>query len=218
MGKRNTFLLAAIGCVLAVIILQVLLVNQWLAMHETRDRQADIRHEILRLERLVADIDNGFRGYVLMKQAAFLGPMIAAEGRLPGVVERLERLTRDRSDLDGRLQVLQARIIELLETKRRLTRDLEQGEEKAVLAYIKGGEGLALASTITLAFQDLDRRLYEQQRKSEEDHMQRSRWMRWGLPLTAIGGVACGISLGRTASRFRTETGTQTTYLREGIG
>jgi CHASE3 domain sensor protein len=195
------FLLTVVVSFLVVIGLQTVLVEQWLALHEEREKQATIKQEILRLERLVADIDNGFRGYVLMKQSAFLGPMVAAEGRIPRVVEGLGRLTKDRPDLRGHIEVLQARLDELLDTKRRLTMELGRGQEEAVLAYIRGGEGLALANTITLAFQDLDRKLQERQREWDRDSARRMGWIRWGLPLIAIGGVACGISIGRTTAR-----------------
>jgi CHASE3 domain sensor protein len=204
MGKRSIFLLAVVGCFVAVIGIQALLVEQWLSLHAEREEQAYIKQEILRLERLVADIDNGFRGYVLMKQSAFLGPMVAAEGRIPRVLEGLGRLTNDQPDLRGHIEVLQARLDELLDTKRRLTMELERGQEEAVLAYIRGGEGLALASTITLAFQNLDRKLQERQREWDRESARRMGWVRWGLPLTALGGVACGISIGRTTVRSGT--------------
>lgn len=211
MGKRNIFLLAVTACFLTVIGIQALLVEQWLALHAEREEQAHIKQEILRLERFVADIDNGFRGYVLMKQSAFLGPMIAAEGRIPRVVEGLGLLTQDRPDLKGHIEVLQARIEELLDTKRRLTMELERGQEEAVLAYIRAGEGIALANTITLAFQNLDRKLQERQREWDQDSARRIEWVRWGLPLTAIGGVACGISIGRAAGRSGTAIRAQLT-------
>ena len=82
--------------------------------------------------------------------------------------------------------------------------DLERGQEEAVLAYIRGGEGIALAGTITLAFQNLDRKLQERQREWDRDSARRIGWVRWGLPLTAIGGVACGISIGRNTVRSGT--------------
>jgi CHASE3 domain sensor protein len=140
-----------------------------------------------------------------MKKSPFLGPMVAAEGRIPRVVEELGRLTQGRPDLQGHIEVIHTRVDELLETKRRLTMDLELGQEESVLAYIGGGEGLALASTITLAFQDLDRKLQDRQREWDRDSKRRIGWIRWGLPLTAIGGVACGISIGRTTGRSRIE-------------
>lgn len=204
MGKRNVFLLAMVTGFFAIIGIQALLVEEWLALHAEREEQASIKQEVLRLERLVVDVDNGFRGYVLMKQSVFLGPMVAAEGRIPRIVEGLGELTRDRPDLKGHVEVIQARVNELLDTKRRLTMELERGQEEAVLAYIRSGEGLALASTITLAFQNLDRKLVERQREWDRDSARRIGWVRWGLPLTAIGGVACGISIGRAAGRSGT--------------
>ncbi len=203
MDKRRTLVLLAAALFLGLLGIQAALVEQWLAMHERRDSQAQFKQEVLRLERLVADVENGFRGYVLMRQSTFLGPMVSAEGRIPRVLERLDQLTAAQPDLKGRMQVLHARVTELLETKRRLTLDVERGEEEAVLAYIRGGEGLALANTIALAFQELDRRLEDRQRDWDRDNERRVQWVRWGLPVTAIGGVACGIGIGRTTGRSR---------------
>jgi CHASE3 domain sensor protein len=184
-------------CLLGV---QAVLVEQWRMVYEERERQARIKQEVLRLERLVADVDNGFRGYVLMKQAAFLGPMVSAEGTIPGVVERLGQLTESWPELQGRVQVLRDRVTELLDTKRRLMLDLERGQEDEVLAYISGGEGLALAKTIALAFQDLDQKLDRRQR--DQKTSQKIDWVRWGLTTTATVGFVWGIGLGRAANRM----------------
>jgi CHASE3 domain sensor protein len=185
-------------CLLGI---QAALVEQWRLVYEERERQARIKQEVLRLERLVADVDNGFRGYVLMKQAAFLGPMISAEGKIPGVMERLGHLMEPWPELHGHLQVLRDRVTELLDTKRRLTMELEQGGEEEVLAYIRGGDGLAMAKTLALAFQNLDQRLVRRERDRDRKDAEDIEWVRWALTATATAGFLWGLGLGRATRR-----------------
>lgn len=136
-----------------------------------------------------------------MKQAAFLGPMVSAEGMIPGVMERLGHLTESWPELQGHIQVLRDRVTELLDTKRRLTLDLERGKEDDVLAYIRGGDGLAMAKTLALAFQDLDQRLTRRERDRERQQTEAIDWARWGLTATATVGFLWGLGLGRAANR-----------------
>jgi CHASE3 domain sensor protein len=193
--------LAAGATLMGLLVIQTALLEQWRAIHEERDRQARIKHEVLRLERLVTDVDNGFRGYVLMKQAVFLGPMVAAEGKIPGVVEGLGRMTEEWPGIQGLVRILNDRVNELLEVKRRLTLELERGGEDEVLAYIRGGEGLALANTIALLLQDLSRKLEQQEGDQNRDAAKGVSLVRWGLAVTTVGGVVCGIGIGRATTR-----------------
>ena len=57
--------------------------QQWHQMLEAQQQRRALREEVLRLRRLAANIDNGFRGYALMRQSMFLAPMVAAEAELP---------------------------------------------------------------------------------------------------------------------------------------
>lgn len=188
---------AAILAFIGLLGVQALLVEHWRTAYEDRDHQMRVRQELLRLERLVTDVDKGFRGYVLMKQSVFLGPMVAAEGKIPGVLDGLGRMTESWPDVHGRILVLQDRINELLDAKRRLTLELEKGQDEAVLAYIRAGEGLALANTIELGFQDLSRRLDQREQQRDRQTEQVVEWMRWGLMATATGSLGLGIGIGR---------------------
>lgn len=207
METRNKRKLMILTFFLALVGIQAIIVEQWLAIDGQRDRQAQIKQSMLRLERMVADVDNGFRGYVLMKQSTFLRPMITAEASIPRIIEGLDQMTEAWPDLQGRVRVINSRIMELLDTKRRLTMEMANGKEEAVLSYVRGGEGVALAQTITLAFQDFDRKLNERQREWDRDMAQLIEWVRWGVPVTAIGSVAGGFGMGRLISRSRLSAG-----------
>ncbi len=93
------------------------------------------------------------------------------------------------------------RVNELLEVKRRLTLELERGGEEEVLAYIRGGEGLALANTIALLLQDLSRKLEQQEGDQNREAAKGVSLVRWGLAVTTVGGVVCGIGIGRATTR-----------------
>lgn len=203
METRNKWKFVILTFFLVLVGIQAVIVKQWLAMDGQRDRQAQIKQSMLRLERMVADVDNGFRGYVLMKQSTFLRPMITAEASIPRMIEGLGQMTEAWPELQGRVHVINDRIMELLNAKRRLTMEMANGNEEAVLSYVRGGEGVALAQTITLAFQDFDRKLNERQREWDRDMAQLIEWVRWGVPVTAMGGVAGGFGMGRLASRSR---------------
>lgn len=203
METRNKWKFVILTFFLVLVGIQAVIVEQWLAMDGQRDRQAQIKQSMLRLERMVADVDNGFRGYVLMKQSTFLRPMITAEASIPRIIEGLGQMTEAWPDLQGRVHVINDRIMELLNTKRRLTMEMANGNEEAVLSYVRGGEGVALAQTITLAFQDFDRKLNERQREWDRDMAQLVEWVRWGVPVTAMGSIAGGFGMGRLISRSR---------------
>ena len=211
METRNKRKLMILTFFLVLVGIQAIIVEQWLAIDGQRDRQAQIKQSMLRLERMVADVDNGFRGYVLMKQSTFLRPMINAEASIPRIIEGLGQMTEAWPDLQGRIHVINDRIMELLNTKRRLTMEMANGKEEAVLSYVRGGEGVALAQTITLAFQDFDRRLSERQREWDRDMAQLIEWVRWGVPVTAMGSIAGGFGMGRLISRSRLSAGASDT-------
>jgi CHASE3 domain sensor protein len=197
MNRRRTVVLGAVMALVCMIGIQALLVERWLLVLEQRNHQTQIRHDMLRLERLVADVDNGFRGYVLMNKSSFLLPMVSAEASIPTILEGLTRMTKTWPDLQGRVGMVQDRIMELVATKRRLTMEMTNGNEETVLRYIREGEGLTLTQTIALAFEELDQRIRKRQKEWDREHAQTLQWVRWGLPMTVIGGVLCGLTIGR---------------------
>jgi len=220
MNARTKWKWAILTLFLGLVGIQAVMVEQWLAMDGERDRQAQIKQGMLRLERMVTDVDNGFRGYVLMKQSFFLRPMIAAEASIPRIVDGLGQMTESWPDLQGRIHVINDRILELLDTKRRLTMEMAEGKEELVLSYVRGGEGVALAQTITLAFRDFDHKLNERQREWDRDMAQVIDWVRWGVPVTAMGSIAGGFAMGRLISRPRlaTQASDETAGAHRGIG
>ena len=183
-------------CILAI---QAGFLSWWQGMHDDRATYTEVKTELLRLERLVADVDNGFRGYVLMKESIFLDPMVAAEGKIPRLLDHLESMTDPWPDLQGRIRVLSGRVNDLLMVKRRLTKEFAQGNEAEVLSYIRGKEGVVLANTIALAFDDLADRVDQRERAQTRDRGQAKMWTRVMFVMTTLGTLGLGVGMGRTA-------------------
>lgn len=190
--------------VLCVFMVQGLLVEEWRTIDEDLQRQAWLKEEVRLLERLVVEVDSSFRGYLLAKQSVFLQAMKTADGAIPGAMERVTHLAKGWPDLQGRIEILRARVMDLLDTKRRLTTQAEHGEDEVVLAYIRGGDGLAMAKTLALAFEDLNHKI--DMRRTSRQTADRLEWIRWGLTTTGAVGVLWGIGLARTTVRTTTPT------------
>ena len=153
------YVLAALIPVGLFVLVQIPLLWQWNTIHHAQQQRNQIKEEILRLQRLTADIENGFRGYVLTNQSAFLHPVVSGEARVQDSVEHLMRLTQDLPSLQARVKVLSNRLRELIDSKRKMTLQVDSGKQEEVLAYIRGGEGLALSKTIEKAVEDFETRI-----------------------------------------------------------
>ncbi|HJR77225.1 MAG TPA: CHASE3 domain-containing protein [Nitrospiraceae bacterium] len=162
---RKLYLIYALVAVIPLalfILVQVPLVWQWHAVTQSQQVKNRIREEVLRLQWLTADIENGFRGYVLTNQATFLHPVVTGEARMQDSVDHLLKLTEDLPNLQARVKVLAMRLHELIESKRKLTLQIDGGKQDEVLAYIRAGEGLVLSKTIEKAVDDFEARLTEE--------------------------------------------------------
>ena len=76
--------------------------------------------EVLRLQRLVMDVETNFRGYLLTEQPSFLEPINQAESRLEAGIATLTELTADVPSLQAGRGVLFARLKEFIESKKAL--------------------------------------------------------------------------------------------------
>jgi CHASE3 domain sensor protein len=188
------------GVVLLVCLLgiQAGFINWWQTIHDDRDRHARIKQELLRLERLVMNVDNGFRDYVLMKDSKSLIAMVEAESAIPGIMDRLTTMTAPWPDLKDQVRVLTARVNELLQVRRRLSMDFGQGHEEEVLAYVKRGEGSVLTKTVALAFRDVERTVdqSDQERTRARDRVRA--WTRLALVATTLVTLGVGVNIGRS--------------------
>lgn len=156
------YILTAVIPVCLFTIGQLPLVWQWHTINQAQQQRGLIKEEVLRLQWLTADVENGFRGYVLTNQTAFLHPIVTGEAKLQDSIDHLMRLTQNLPNLQSRVKVLAIRIRELIETKRKLTLQIDSGKQEEVLGYIKAGEGLVLSKTIEKAVEDFGVRLTDE--------------------------------------------------------
>ena len=156
------YVLVAVIPVALFVLVQIPLVWQWHAITQSQQEKNRIREEVLRLQWLTADIENGFRGYVLTNQAAFLHPVVTGEAKMQDSVDHLLHLTQNLPNLQARVKALAMRLRELIESKRKLTMQIDSGKQEEVLAYIRAGEGLVLSKTIEKAVEDFESRLAEE--------------------------------------------------------
>lgn len=183
------------GIVLLVLVAaeETVILRHWHENLETQQRRGAIREEILRIQRLVADVDNGFRGYVLMRQSIFLAPMVAAEAALPQALQRLSQLTEKTPSLQGAVQLLRKRVEELVATKRRLALQLDNGQQEEVMAYVRAGDGVVLSKTIVNLLDDLEAKLAREAGGADSAPADIKAKTMWPLIAVQTGAVALGI-------------------------
>src|SRR5262249_24359129 len=195
---RRTNTVLAYLCTGAVLLLffataEVFILKQWYQILDAQHQRGALKEEVLRLRHLASDVDNGFRGYVLMRQTLFLAPMISAEQEIPLALERLSRLAETPPSLQGRVQVLRRRLEELVETKRRLVDKIAKGEQEEVLAYVRGGDGVALSKTLAAAFDDLEDKIERQFPSTELSQTEIQKKTLWQLVAVQAGAVFLGV-------------------------
>jgi CHASE3 domain sensor protein len=172
---------------------EAFILQQWHQTLEAQQQRSALREEVLRLRRLVADIDSGFRGYALMRQSMFLAPMVAAEAELPQAMQRLSDLTIDMPSLQGGVQVLSRRLDELVDSKRRLTGQIDNGKQEEALAYIRTGNGVALAKTVANVFDDLDMKIEHEFKDADLSQAQKQTKTMWQLVMAQAGVMFVGV-------------------------
>ncbi len=172
---------------------EAFILQQWHQTLEAQQQRSALREEVLRLRRLVADIDSGFRGYALMRQSMFLAPMVAAEAELPQAMQRLSDLTVDMPSLQGGVQVLRRRLDELVDSKRRLTGQIDNGKQEEALAYIRTGNGVALAKTVANVFDDLDMKIEHEFKDADLSQAQKQTKTMWQLVMAQAGVMFVGV-------------------------
>ena len=201
-----TYAVAALAPVILFILVQIPLVWHWHAIQTAQQTRTRITEDVLRLHRLAVDIENGFRGYVLTKQTAFLHPVVNGEAKVQGVLDHLLEVTKDRQSLHVRIKVLQARIHELIETKRRLTKQIDGGDQEAVMSYIQFGDGLALSKTIEKAMEDLEVRIADEFSRADVDETTLREGMFLKLLIADLGTLLLGVLVTRVVFRAATDS------------
>src|SRR3989441_3120064 len=177
--------------VLPVVGMMVLYLNalrQSLAVQEEVDRLLEIQVQTEAILSIVVDVQDGFRGFVLVRKEKFLEPFYTAEKAFdPAINELKQRVLDDRDQLQ-RVSQIEARVRALLQKKKRLIDAVKLGALKPVREHIESGEGQNALNAIREALRVFES--IEKQRLSER----RARAERLAL-VTRYGliGVVIGI-------------------------
>ncbi len=191
-GRFTGFLVVVTAALALSFYGHLLLFDQWRMQHERQLHRSKILEEVLRLQRLVMDVETNFRGYLLTEQTSFLEPINVAESRLQTGMAQLTDLTASTPGLQAGVEVLLSRLKEFVESKKRLVAVVGTDKQEQVRLYVRGGSGRALFLTIEKAIGDFEMRIQRElplEAMTYESWMQRARWQL--LILESLGVILC---------------------------
>src|SRR5437867_1999641 len=146
--------------VLAMVALYLTTIRQLLAVQEEVDRLSEIQVQTGSILSMVVDVQNGFRGFVLVHKEKFLEPFNTAESAFDPAIGRLKQMVRDDPAQFERLTQIETRVHALLEKKRRLLDAIRLGDLRPAMAHIESGEGpnavIAIRDGLRV-FEDIER-------------------------------------------------------------
>ncbi|WP_455378154.1 ATP-binding protein [Petrachloros mirabilis] len=164
-----------------------------------------LAHEQVRkLRRLAIDIEDGFRGYVLTQQDAFLTPLKEAERRIDRVMTDTNALLARVSGSSEDLRSLEGQLKKLLQSKHELIADIEHGNLSGVLSYVQSGEGLRLSDAIRKDLRRVEDRLEQQRELLNTEANALSQRTFIGLWVALAGVVILGWGVSRILARSLT--------------
>jgi signal transduction histidine kinase/CHASE3 domain sensor protein len=157
--KAWAVLLLVLVPLIAALAVQVRVVTQLLSVQQQRHQIVLAREQLHILRRLAVDIEDGFRGYLLTRQEAFLTPLEDAETRLAPTVGRTLSLVSELPGLAAEMQGASERLTALLKSKHVLIRKIQAGGAAEVSDYVRSGQGLKLSDALRDEFRTIEDRL-----------------------------------------------------------
>lgn len=191
------------------IAIHLYIVQQLLALQQQRQELMLADAQVHVLGRLAIDIEDGFRGYVLTQQPAFLAPLAEAEAKLD---QALSDATTSLARLSGppnSLAPIQQQLKDLLRSKHELIADIQKGPADKALAYVRSGEGLRLSDLLRVDLRTVEDRLEQQRNSLNEQADALSQRTFVGLWITLAAVVALGWIVSRILTRSLTDPITQ---------
>src|SRR5213593_259173 len=111
----------------AGIVIHLYVVQQLLGLQEQRQELMLAEEQINVLERLAIDIDDGFRGYLLTQEPAFLSPLADAEAKLDQALSDATKSLAKLSGSPNHLSPIDQQLKGLLRSKQELIADIQKG-------------------------------------------------------------------------------------------
>lgn len=187
------------------IAIHLYIVQQLLALQQQRQELMLADAQVHVLGRLAIDIEDGFRGYVLTQQPAFLAPLADAEAKLD---HALSDATQSLAKLPGssnNLAPIEQQLKDLLRSKHELIADFQKGPADKALAYVRSGEGLRLSDLLRADLRTVEDRLEQQRNSLNEQADALSQRTFVGLWITLAAVVALGFIVSRVLARSLTD-------------
>ncbi|HKO31490.1 MAG TPA: CHASE3 domain-containing protein, partial [Nitrospiraceae bacterium] len=103
-------------------------VQQLLALQQQRQDVMLADKQVHVLRRLAVDIEDGFRGYVLTQQPAFLAPLVEAETKLNQALTDASTSLAKLSGSPNQLASIERQLKDLLRSKLELIADIQKGK------------------------------------------------------------------------------------------
>ena len=189
----------------AGIAIHLYVVQQLLALQEQRQELMLAEEQIQVLGRLAIDIEDGFRGYVLTQEPAFLAPLDEAESKLDQALSDATKSLAKLSGSPNHLAPIEQQLKGLLRSKHELIADIQKGPANKALAYVLSGEGLRLSDLLREDVRTVEDRLEGQRNSLNERADALSQRTFVGLWITLAGVVALGWIVSRILARSLTD-------------
>ncbi len=189
----------------AGIAIHLYVVQQLLALQQQRQEIMLADKQVRVLGRLAIDIEDGFRGYVLTQQPAFLAPLIDAESKLDQALSDATQSLARLSDPQNSLATIEQQLKGLLRTKHELIADIQEKPAEKALTYVRSGEGLRLSDLLRESVRAVEDRLDQQRNSLNERADALSQRTFFGLWITMAGVVALGWIVSRILARSLTD-------------
>ena len=180
-------------------------VQQLLALQQQRQELMLADEQVHVLGRLAIDIEDGFRGYVLTQQPAFLAPLAEAEAKLDQALSDATTSLAKLSGSPNHLAPIGQQLKDLLQSKHDLIADIQKGPAGKALAYVRSGEGLRLSDLLREDVRTVEDRLKRQRNSLNEQADALSQRTFVGLWITLVGVVALGWIVSRILARSLTD-------------
>ena len=220
--QHKTWVMLLLLCVplSAGIGIHLYVVQQLLAVQQQKQDLMLADEQIHVLGRLAVDIEDGFRGYVLTQQPAFLAPLVEAEAKLTQALPDAATSLAKLSGSPNQLVPIERQLKDLLRSKRELIADIQKGLADKALAYVRSGEGLRLSDLLRADLRTVEDRLMRQRNLLNERADALSQRMFVGLWITLAGVVTLGWIVSRILARSLTDpiTRLQSATARIGAG
>jgi signal transduction histidine kinase/CHASE3 domain sensor protein len=180
------------------------LVQQLLMLEEQRHDLILAHEQVNLLRRLAADIENGFRGYLLTQQAEFLTPLTEAESRIDQALDDSKRALAAASGSADMLTPIERQLKDFLRSKHELIVQVQHGSAESALAYVRSGEGLKMSDHFRKQLRSIEDRLEQRREGFNERGMALSKLTFTGLWIALAGVVILGWTSSRMLARSLT--------------